>query len=1003
MIYRNSITLLQGLTKLVTSGAAVLVVAEYESLQLVKSNLAAAGIPCIAYNDLNTYLTEASSVFPNPFPTPSPRTWDVAKLTGKPISASPQPMLVRLSASDDDAGGAMWEMFLKYGGNRLLIINSDTVAGRSSVREVTRLAKAADVEHMNFEIAGSYFGDQPYREKIASLLYTISAKFFGIAVLGAELATAVAFWDICADLGYMSVVTWILPPMLTDAIFPTPLMSISSQAVVAPSIWNSLSPTYQASLPLKLQSQLIGAVGVRQRVWNSEAYTNLLASWRALPAAVYPGAGKDATLSLGAALAYEAARYVGLSLEAVADSVLDSPANFSLSTGWIDSFSGVALGVNPANPDLMTNFGFRASGGDLAQLLSSNPFSVGGASSTGSLTPLRFDGHNSAVGSLINVDSLKVDPSTGRIGWSTIATFSTVSGLVPVASSATFAQGVSSLTNYIPSESYKVLVPLTGTLANNYLLAYDSKAKTNKFTGAIVEIFAAVMAGLGKNYTLSPFDGSHDDAIKYMTSSSQFDMVLGDVEITATRSGLADFSAPYLVNNYVLVGTSVYSPVTGFLTIFTAPFSPLLWVAFFATVVIAACSLFWIERGLNLQKALFPQLPASGVPPAPPTGPVAQNNWTPATTAGAAGLGRGAARNTAGTADGHEGAENIHFQVSASASASVEEGGESLQALEESQEAITLGDLRARQMRAKSAELVNAAVVCDALWVAWLMMFQRHPSNKVRTLFGRIIMWSTALLFGVLTLSYVAALAASLVFMRQNGPITSLDQAVATGARVGYVQSQVYDVATLLSRNGVSRPVELFRRDNIPFALASGGNADTVVDGLIYSQIFVAQQCGYAIWGANVLPSKWGYAFRKGVYVVPLVSAKIQELTQSGVVSKIMQNAVAAASAAKTCKQPASTFMQSMTSSSGLLASNFTYMFMALYLFAGVAVGVQFLWDKYLKQVALPPLQRDERDYNLGNASAANLRRRRQDSRAGSREASRVRPTSYNYDDDNQR
>ncbi|KAK9284339.1 hypothetical protein L1049_023510 [Liquidambar formosana] len=142
-------------------------------------------------------------------------------------------------------------------------------------------------------------------------------------------------------------------------------------------------------------------------------------------------------------------------------------------------------------------------------------------------------------------------------------------------------------------------VPMRSNFPQFVKVSRDENQGNVDITGFSINVFQAVVNRLSYqlSYKFIPFNGSYDEMVE-MVSQQTFDAAVGDVEVTADRCQLAEFSQPYVESGLVMV-----VPLKSYKSerpwMFMKPFTKWMWSLMAAMSLFTGFIIWSIEHGSN--------------------------------------------------------------------------------------------------------------------------------------------------------------------------------------------------------------------------------------------------------------------------------------------------------------------------------------------------------------------------------------------------------------------
>ncbi|XP_031254446.1 glutamate receptor 2.9-like [Pistacia vera] len=143
----------------------------------------------------------------------------------------------------------------------------------------------------------------------------------------------------------------------------------------------------------------------------------------------------------------------------------------------------------------------------------------------------------------------------------------------------------------------RVMVPVNSNFSE---YVTSSVTNTSHFSGLAIDIFNAIVERLPYSlaYEFIPFsDGSYDRMVE-MVHQKYIDAAVGDIEITANRSRLVDFTQPYIDSALVMVVT-IKTDKSQEAWVFMRPFTKGMWCLMAAMSVFTGFVVWLIEHKTN--------------------------------------------------------------------------------------------------------------------------------------------------------------------------------------------------------------------------------------------------------------------------------------------------------------------------------------------------------------------------------------------------------------------
>ncbi|KAK9164736.1 hypothetical protein Syun_005638 [Stephania yunnanensis] len=176
--------------------------------------------------------------------------------------------------------------------------------------------------------------------------------------------------------------------------------------------------------------------------------------------------------------------------------------------------------------------------------------------------------------------------------------------------------------------------------------------------------------------------------------------------------------------------------------------------------------------------------------------------------------------------------------------------------------------------------------VVTILWFSFSTLFFAHRENTISTL-GRLVLIIWLFVVLIINSSYTASLTSILTVQQLSSPIKGIESLVSGTAPIGY-QTGSFAKNYMIEELNIpkSRLVELGSPEQFAKALESGTIA-AVVDELPYVDLFLSNQCKFAIIGPEFTKSGWGFAFPRDSPLAVDLSTAILTLSENGDLQRI--------------------------------------------------------------------------------------------------------------------
>ncbi|KAK9164896.1 hypothetical protein Scep_000087 [Stephania cephalantha] len=174
----------------------------------------------------------------------------------------------------------------------------------------------------------------------------------------------------------------------------------------------------------------------------------------------------------------------------------------------------------------------------------------------------------------------------------------------------------------------------------------------------------------------------------------------------------------------------------------------------------------------------------------------------------------------------------------------------------------------------------------DFFWFSFSTLFFAHRENTISTL-GRLVLIIWLFVVLIINSSYTASLTSILTVQQLSSPIKGIESLVSGTAPIGY-QTGSFAINYMIEELNIPkwRLVELGSPEEFAKALESGKVA-AVVDELPYVDLFLSNQCKFAIIGPEFTKSGWGFAFPRDSPLAVDMSTAILTLSENGDLQRI--------------------------------------------------------------------------------------------------------------------
>ncbi|KAG5231982.1 glutamate receptor [Salix suchowensis] len=165
------------------------------------------------------------------------------------------------------------------------------------------------------------------------------------------------------------------------------------------------------------------------------------------------------------------------------------------------------------------------------------------------------------------------------------------------------------------------------------------------------------------------------------------------------------------------------------------------------------------------------------------------------------------------------------------------------------------------------------------LMFSFSTLFKTNEETTKSSL-GRLVMVVWLFVLMVITASYTASLSSILTVQQLSSPITGIDSLIASHWPIGYqTGSFAYDYLSDSLYIPRSRLV----------SLGSPEEYETIVDELLYVELFLSKQKDFGIIGQPFTRAGWGFAFQRESPLAVDMSTAILSLSESGELQKIRE------------------------------------------------------------------------------------------------------------------